>query len=165
MPLRDKLAPFFANSRKYIVIGASENPEKFGNKVVQFYKFYKLPVVPVNPKKERIHELASEANISDVFAKYGANLNSDGSGGGWAVSFVTRPSITLAIIDNLIADNANKNGMLKAFWFQPGTYDDDIISKSKNILKVGIVIADDYCILVNGAAALKIAKQADGDSW
>ncbi|ANB15650.1 hypothetical protein AWJ20_3287 [Sugiyamaella lignohabitans] len=125
---------FFQPQRIYAVAGASTNTAKFGYKVFSWYVDRKLPVTPINFRKEVILDVASIENISQLQIPSGSE--------GVGLSVVTPPAVSKALLDEV----SKLNGAVKAIWFQPGTYDNEVIEQAKKV--VPIVIQD--CILVNG---------------
>lgn len=165
-----RLAPFFSSTRNYIVVGASTNPTKFGYKVLNWYLGHNLQVIPVNPTSESILGKKTAPSIFDAIDllkqqhldSNGSGENENGGFDGVSVSFITPPSVTESIIDQLISKGYGNNGsdgsgLLKGFWFQPGSFTSDAVKKSKEKLNVGTVIDDD-CILVSGEQGLTQAK-------
>ncbi|GMM33896.1 hypothetical protein DASC09_012210 [Saccharomycopsis crataegensis] len=149
------LGQFFSSSRQFIVVGASSNPDKFGYKVLNWYLTRSLPVIPINPTSKSILGVNTCASITDALNL--ENLNENQAIDGFSVSFITAPNVTLNIIQELIEKGYNSDGKLKAFWFQPGSYNSEIIRKSKEDLKVDTIIGND-CILVNGDFGISEAK-------
>ena len=54
MSMKSKIISFFSSSRQYAVAGASNNPSKFGYKILNWYILHDLPVIPINPKEQEI---------------------------------------------------------------------------------------------------------------
>lgn len=125
---------FFRPGQSYVVGGASPNPSKFGYKVLKWYVDRNLPVVALNPRKESILGLQSVETIKEVLA------SADGEIG---LSLVTPPAVSKDIIRTISADGSNK---VKSIWFQPGTYDREVLDLAREA--VPNIIED--CILVNG---------------
>lgn len=125
---------FFKPGRLYAVAGASSNPDKFGFKVLQWYKDRKMPVTPINPRKEVILDMQSVDNVKDIKVPEGD--------AGVGLSVVTPPAIT----KELLREVGKMNGAVQAVWLQPGTHDEEVISIANKA--VPYVIKD--CILVNG---------------
>jgi predicted CoA-binding protein len=42
----------FFKATEFAVVGASADPTKFGNKVLKWYRYHQLPVIPINPVSE-----------------------------------------------------------------------------------------------------------------
>lgn len=131
---------FFKPGRVYAVAGASSNPSKFGHKVLNWYLNRSLPVTPINFRREIILGQQSVENISEV--KPGDD--------GISLSVVTPPAVSLDILKQI--EDAKLN--VKAVWFQPGTFDSQVVEQARQIIPT--VIKD--CVLVNGDKYLDLAK-------
>lgn len=124
----DERIKIFLDSESFGVVGASTNPEKFGNKVVRVYQQNNLSVVPVNPRGKIIEGVACVATVSDL----PDNVKS--------ISVITPPKITEQVVEEAIA-----NG-IENIWMQPGA---ESATAVDNGLKNGLnIIADGNCILV-----------------
>lgn len=122
---------FFKQGRRYAVAGASTNQSKFGFKVLKWYVDRNLPVTPINYRKETILGLPSIENIKQI--------DTDAEIG---LSVVTPPDVSL----QLVKDIATLDGKVKAMWFQPGTWNTDVIEQAQKV--VPVVIQD--CVLMKG---------------
>lgn len=125
---------FFKPGRLYAVAGASSNKEKFGNKIFNWYHDRKLPVTPINPKREVISDVQSVENVKNI------PTNSEQ---GVGLSVVTPPAVT----KQLLQDIETMNGSVKAVWLQPGTSNDEVVELAKKVVPT---VIHDKCILVNG---------------
>lgn len=143
-PPNMSIGPFFSSARKYIVVGASNNPQKFGYKVLDWYVSHNLPVTPINPKEPEILAIKTYPSIFEA-------LDEIESSDGFSISFITPPKITEAIVEKL-----GKYSSVKGLWFQPGSFNDAVLENAKKI-DADIVIDDD-CILVSGDQGLAQAK-------
>ncbi|KAH3674616.1 hypothetical protein WICMUC_003162 [Wickerhamomyces mucosus] len=134
------ISNFFSSSRQYFVVGASSNPSKFGYKVLKWYSDRSLPVVPINPTSSQILGISTSKDINEAFEKL------EEGNQGVSVSFITPPNVTNSVL-NSIKDEFKKT--LKGVWFQPGTFDENTISKSQE-LGIETIVAFGDCILVLG---------------
>ena len=92
------------------VIGASNDPTKYGNIIPGNLKGKGYTVLPVNPKADEIQGLpvyATPAALPDPVH---------------IVDLVTPPKITRAILEQL---DANR---FKTIWLQDGSFDDEIVA-------------------------------------
>jgi predicted CoA-binding protein len=145
---------FFA-SPHFAVAGASATPGKGGYNVLSFYHTHSLPVTAINPSGKPIafstksyDTITSVSSLSDP-----ANT---------ALSIVTGPAITKGVLTD-----AKKVGV-KAVWFQPGTYDDEILAGAKGEFEVvvggkqeGTEGKEGWCVIADGERCLKEA----GRKW
>lgn len=130
---------FFRPDRIFAVAGASNDPKKFGYKVLKWYIDRNLPVVPINPKEEIVQSLDTVPSINDIVLPKGKRLS---------LSVVTPPAATKSILQS-----ATPN-LVSAVWLQPGTYDAETFRIAKDTVPTVI----DDCVLVNGDNALHISK-------
>ncbi|MBA2709573.1 MAG: CoA-binding protein [Tatlockia sp.] len=119
----------FFKSKAYAVVGASNNREKYGNKVLRCYLQNYLNVYPVNPNEDFIEGLISLASLSDLPDSVES------------ISIITSPEVTEKIVDQAIQKK------IKNIWMQPGAETELAIEKC---LKNGInIISNGPCILVD----------------
>ncbi len=124
---QDKINQFLAGKR-FAVVGASTNREKYGNKVLRVYQQRGLDVVPVNPKDGEIEGLTAYADLASVPGTI------DG------ISIITPPKVTEQIVAQAL-DRGIKN-----FWMQPGAESPAAVARAE---QAGAnVIAGGPCILV-----------------
>lgn len=76
---------------------------------------------------------------------------------GLSVSFLTPPHITSATLKQ-IADIDGYKDVIKGLWFQPGSYDKDVLETAEKIGLGDKVIEEDECILVRGEEGLYSAS-------
>lgn len=118
----------FLSSPAFAVIGASDNPKKYGNRVLKCYLSHNKTVYPVNPKAKEIEKIPCYDNVSQLPDSVKS------------ISIVTPPRVTETIIDEIIAKGINN------VWMQPGAESPLAIQKCE---KHNInVIANGPCILV-----------------
>ncbi|KAJ3120005.1 hypothetical protein HK098_004938 [Nowakowskiella sp. JEL0407] len=133
---------FFSQAKSFAVVGASSDPTKYGNKVLNWYIARGLSVSPINPNSPQIEGLKSYPSLSEIPA-----IDSSTS-----VSIITPPQVT----DQVIREAFGLG--IKNLWMQPG-------SESANAVKFAVengmnVIAGGPCILVLGDRALRDAEIA-----
>jgi len=112
--------------KSFAVVGASNNPEKFGYKVVEALKNMGAEVFPVNPKETLIIGLNVFSSVDKIKEKINVMV------------FVVPPNVTLEVLE--------KN-FLKAdfFWFQPGSFDKKVIDFCE---EKGLLFENKKCIIV-----------------
>ena len=118
----------FLSAPPFAVVGASDNPEKFGYKVYKTYLRHNMKAYPINPRLEKIegHEVFKSLD------KLPEKVSS--------VSVITPPAVTEQFVDEAI-----KSGV-KNIWMQPGAESDAAVQKAE---KAGItVIHGGPCILI-----------------
>lgn len=118
----------FLTSKRFGVVGASSNRDKYGNKVVRCYQQNRLKVTPVNPRAEVIENercVASVAELPDTVK---------------SISIITPPKITEEVVSEAITRG------IENIWMQPGAESAAAVDMA---LKHGLnVIADGSCLLV-----------------
>lgn len=161
MSLRTKIKAFFGSARQYIVAGASNNPSKFGYKILLWYLNHDLLVIPVNPKESTILDQPVVSKIEDIISaiKLKEDLKgySTSKADGVSISFLTQPRITVRTLQEIASVEGFKD-TVKGLWFQPGSYDEDVIELAKKIGLYDRVIYEDECILVRGDEGLYSAN-------
>ena len=109
------------------LVGASNDPKKYGNKILLDLVSKGYNVVPINSKEDTIAGIKSYKNILDL--KEPPSI----------INFVVPPSIGLQITKELVKNN------LDNYWYQPGAESEEISSFLKANNKNFI---DDKCIMV-----------------
>src|SRR5713226_2951781 len=97
----DKITKFLAGKR-FAVVGASTDREKYGNKVLRVYQQNKLEVVPINLKANEVEGLKAYPDLASV------------PGAIYGVSIITPPAVT----EHVVAE-ASPPGRTN-IWMQPG---------------------------------------------
>lgn len=92
----------------FAVVGASNNPEKYGYKVAKAILKKTKNVFLINPKETQILGLNCYKNLNEVKEKIDV------------IVFVVPPAITLEILKNNFARKS-------LFWFQEGSFDSNVI--------------------------------------
>ena len=109
------------------LIGASNDPSKYGNKILLDLVSKGHNVVPINPKEEEVVGLKSYRNINELDEKPSI------------INFVVPPAVGLEVTKEMVEENYDN------FWYQPGAESLEISeyldSKKKNYI-------DDKCIMV-----------------
>jgi len=101
------------NIKKIVLVGASNNPLKYWNKILKDLTSKWYTVYPINPKEKEIEWIKAYKSLK-VFLSY--NIDFD------VINFVVRPSIVLKDLqDNLEKINSKK------IWCQPWASDDEVI--------------------------------------
>ncbi|CAG8538428.1 3337_t:CDS:2 [Ambispora leptoticha] len=138
MPPRTRAttSSFFSNffsSKLYAVVGASNDPTKYGNKVLKWYIANQRPTIPVNPNETTVEDLQCVPNLSSIIPLDAKNTS---------VSVITPGKITKQILEE-----AAKLG-IRRVWLQPGAEFPDCGEFAE---RVGIdLIYGGPCVLVDG---------------
>lgn len=157
MSMRPYIKAFFGRNRQYAVAGASSNPNKFGFKILLWYVTHDLPVIPINPKES---EILGQPVISDIIEILsGLKNNQDVQGhklstkDGLSISFLTQPKITVDLL-NQIGQFEGYSDVIKGLWFQPGSYDQEVLDVAESLGLFSKVVYEDECILRRGDEGL-----------
>jgi uncharacterized protein len=127
MSSQDPIKSFLAGKR-FAVVGASSDREKYGNRVLRAYLQNGLEAVPINPSGGQIEGLAAFADLAGVPGPV------DG------VSIITPPRVTEKVVEQAIALG------IKHIWMQPGAESPRAIELAE---QAGAnVIAGGPCVLV-----------------
>tara|TARA_B100001093_G_scaffold508517_1_gene570895 strand:- start:372 stop:764 length:393 start_codon:yes stop_codon:yes gene_type:complete len=109
------------------LIGATNDKNKYGNKILLDLISKEHKVVPVNPKEEIIAGLKTYKNVSEMSEKPSI------------INFVVPPDVGLRITKDLV------EGGYDNYWYQPGAESQEISNYLKSKNKIYI---DDKCIMV-----------------
>ena len=118
--------------KKIVLVGASKNPEKYGNKILKDLVGKGYTVFPINPKEKEIEGVKTYKTLKDFLEE---NIDLD------VINFVVKPEIVLEILQKNLEKIKNKK-----IWCQPGASDEKVIDfLQKNNFKDYIV---DSCIML-----------------
>lgn len=99
---------------RVMVIGASNNRAKFGNKAVRAYRRQEHEVIPVNPNEREIEGLPSYASVLNVPGKIDRAL------------FYVQPEIGLTVVDEL-----GQRGNVDEIWLNPGAESQELVARAR----------------------------------
>ena len=109
----------FMSQKRFAVVGATDNPYKYGNHIVQNLKHRHYEVYPVNPKLKELEGLSCYPRLTDIPVKVDV------------VDFVVPPKATEEILKQC------KELRLSRIWLQPGSESETAITYChENNLKV-----------------------------
>jgi predicted CoA-binding protein len=124
---REKIQEFL-KAAPFAVVGASDDPSKFGHKVYMCYLRHGMTAYPVNPRSKEINGKAVFPTLADLPEKCEA------------ISVITPPPVTEKVVDDAIAAG------VKHIWMQPGAESMSAVEKAE---KAGVnVIYGGPCLLV-----------------
>jgi predicted CoA-binding protein len=107
----DAAHPHPNHGRRVVVIGASNDRDKYGNKAVRAYKRQGYEVIPVNPHEETIEGLTAYRSISDV-----------PPGPIDRVTMYVPPEIGITLLDEIAARSPEE------FFLNPGSESDQLVA-------------------------------------
>ena len=102
---------------RVMVIGASTNREKYGNKAVRAYRRQGHEVFPVNPRADEIEGVRCYHTIGEVPGPIDR------------ATIYLPPKLTLGVLDELAARGAD----VAELWLNPGSESDEVIKRAKEL--------------------------------
>ncbi|KAI9704777.1 MAG: hypothetical protein M1836_006557 [Candelina mexicana] len=143
----------FFSSPRFAVVGASQDPTKFGHKVFAWYHTHSLPVTPINPRTTSI------ALSKEIFPTV-STVSALSSPAETSISIITPPAATLKVLQE--AEEAG----VKAVWLQPGSFDEEGLRFAVKEFDAGVGGdggggGEGWCVLVDGEEGLRMA----GREW
>ena len=109
----------FMDLKRFAIVGATDNPQKYGNQIVKNLKMRGYEVYPINPRLKELEGLICYAKLADIPIKVDV------------VDFVVPPAATEEILKQC------KELGLNRIWLQPGSESEKAIDYChENNLKV-----------------------------
>ena len=125
--MQDLIKEFMAQKR-FAVVGATDNPNKYGNQIFRNLKKRGYEVYPVNPKLKQLEGTKCYQSLDEIPVKVDV------------VDFVVPPAVSETVLKNC------KQLGLDRIWFQPGSESEAAIAYChKNNLKV----VHGVCVMLN----------------
>lgn len=109
------------------LVGASKDPEKYGNIIIRNLRSKGYKVVPVNPKEETIDGLPVVASVAQLPKELAF------------VNFVVPPKVTLSVLPMAVQAG------VEAVWFQDGSFDQAVLDYASAHFKY---VVHDACVMV-----------------
>jgi len=126
-PLDDANELLRHTSTRITVVGASNDPRKYGNIITKDMLRHGYQVIPVNPTESTIAGLRVYPTLADVPKPVDI------------VDVVTPPDVTLKILKDAEAAGC------RLVWLQPGSFDDAVLAAAA---RTTLSVVDDACIMV-----------------
>ena len=98
---------------RVMIVGASTNPEKFGNKAVRAYLRQGWTVYPVNPREPEVEGLKSYASITDI------------PGPVTRATLYLPPAVGLGVLESIKAKGVQE------LYVNPGAESDELMAKAE----------------------------------
>lgn len=95
--------------KKWAVIGATQNTDKYGYKITKKLHDFGYDVYPVNPKYDQVNGLKCYNSIEELYDIVDC------------ISVVVPPKLSNPLTQQIIESPINN------IWYQPGTFDGDIL--------------------------------------
>lgn len=112
---------------RWVVVGVTPNEEKYGYKIFKTLKQHQYEVLGINPKYKEVEGEAIYSSLNELPEKPEC------------ISVVVPPAVSLKLVEE-----AAEQG-IDYIWFQPGTYDNEVLKKAED-LKLKAVYQE--CVLV-----------------
>ena len=113
--------------KNWVVIGATDDKSKFGYKILKKLKDKGYNVCGINPKYKEIEGIKIYSNINEI------KENID------VANIIVNTNIAITMLDDI------KNKGIKNVWFQPGSFNDEVLEKAKSL---GLNIEASHCAFV-----------------
>jgi len=101
---------------RIMIIGASTNPRKFGNKAVRAYLNQNHTVLPVNPNAKRVEGLPAWPDVAAVPGPIDR------------ASFYVPPQVGMTIVEQLA-----QRGDVADLFLNPGSESDELIDRARDL--------------------------------
>ncbi len=123
----EKLINKMLDQKKWAVVGASRNKDKFGYRIYKVLKDRGYDAVPINPVYKDVDGDLTKSDLLSLDEKVDC------------VSVVVSPKRAKKVVNDAIAVGIEK------IWFQPGTYNSEIIELAK---EGNLNVVYNNCVLV-----------------
>ncbi|EJD02677.1 NAD-binding protein [Fomitiporia mediterranea MF3/22] len=128
----------FLSAKRFAVIGASKNPDKWGSRVLRWYQTHDKTVTPVHPREIELEGLKTFETLEAVPEPSET-----------AVSVITPPAVTLGILESAKSLN------VPYVWLQPGAENDEVRKYVESAGLTDRVVLGGPCVLRDGPAILR----------
>ena len=118
----------FMAQRKFAVVGATDNPEKYGNQIVKDLKKRGYTVFPVNPHLAEVEGLPCYPDLAAVPEKVDV------------VDFVVPPPATERTLEECLRLGLDR------IWLQPGSESEAALAFCR---EHGLKVVHDVCVMMN----------------
>lgn len=127
MDKMDLLMEEMLSLKKWAVVGATQNPEKFGNKIYKKLHSRGYEVTPINPVYDTIEGVKCLNSLKDMIELPDC------------VNIVVGPKRSIEVVKDAIELG------IKRVWFQPGTFTEEVLDLAENN---GLEVVFYNCVLV-----------------
>jgi hypothetical protein len=130
--LKQEFQDFLDKNNVFAVVGASQNPEKYGHKVFGFLLDSGFKTYPVNPKARQVLGQKCFASLAELPEKPDV------------VSLVVPPKVTEQVVKQAVEQG------IKKVWMQPGSESKKAIQHCQ---KNGVQVVHGECVMAKTLAA------------
>jgi predicted CoA-binding protein len=118
----------FMAQKKFAVVGATDNPEKYGHQIVKNLKRRGYTVFPVNPRLAEVEGLACYADLAAVPEKPDV------------VDFAVPPAVTEKTLEECVRLGLDR------IWLQPGSESEAALAFCRDH---NLKVVHDVCVMMN----------------
>ncbi len=115
------------DKKTWAVVGATQNPSKYGNKIFKRLQRHGYEVTPINPVYDDVEGVATAASLEDMETPPEC------------VNVVVSPERAKVVVEQTAALG------IEYIWFQPGSIDDEVIELAEG---KGLKVVYHNCVLV-----------------
>lgn len=115
------------NLKKWAVVGATQNPSKFGNRIYKKLHGHGYEVTPINPVYDTVEGVTCLNSLKEMTDKPDC------------VSVVVGPKRSIQVVKDAVELG------IKRLWFQPGTFDEEVLDLAESS---GLDVVYYNCVLV-----------------
>ncbi len=123
----EKIIAEMFEKKSWAVVGATQNPSKFGNKIFKKLQRNGYDVTPINPMYDDVEGVKTFESLSDMTEKPEC------------VNIVVSPDRAMEALNQAIELG------IKYVWFQPGAFNNEIVEHGE---AAGVNIVYHACVLV-----------------
>lgn len=113
--------------KKWAVVGAHPNSEKYGNKIYKKLLEFNYEVIPVNPVYKEVEGVKTYESLMDLPEKVDC------------INVVVSPKRAIQVVKDAVELG------IKYIWFQPGAFDETVIDLAESS---GLEVVFHACVLV-----------------
>ena len=125
--MQDLIKEFMAQ-KKFAVVGATDNPSKYGNQIVKNLKNRGYEVYPINPKLNQLEGMKCYASLEEIPVKVDV------------VDLVVPPGVT-----EVILKECKRLGLCR-IWLQPGSENEAALAYCHNN---NLKVVHGVCVMMN----------------
>jgi predicted CoA-binding protein len=135
--MENLIKEFLNKQNTIVIVGASNNPEKYGYKIFQDLKEFGYHVIPIHPTEQIVQGVTAYSTLTEM--KQHDEQNEQQSSALWVINFVIPPEKTLAVLQECLTLG------LKNVWFQPGSSDEKVLEYCE---QNGFRFIHDQCVMI-----------------
>jgi len=118
----------FMSQKRFAVVGATDNPQKYGNQIAKNLNKRGYEVYPINPKLTQLEGIKCYASLDEIPVKVDV------------VDFVVPPSVAEAILKD-----CKRLGFCR-IWLQPGSENEAALAYCHNN---NLKVVHGVCVMLN----------------